>query len=1165
MQSKANRLQCFFAIVVTLGIGARVAWAATDGVTSASRPAGMIGWWGFDKFRGAIALDRSGLSNDALVRSGRLVRGVWGAGLACDGRRTTVRCAAASGINPTKALTIEAWVRLASNRYTGHPPIVRKEGAFALRFGEGKLGLALWIGGKISYVFSKRRDWPTDRWMHVAATYDGKRMRLFADGREVSGSPRPQVGAIDSSTADVYIGSSAGGSGLHGAIDEVRLFDGAAGAAQVRSAWAAGKENLKAQAKRPFQPREIGSADALAVFRKPKREIRMVADGYLWIDAEDFDDYGGWWIDTQFVHLMGSAQLIAAGVGTPVKDATCDLPVPTAGTYRVWVRARNWLADHAPGRFQLLVGGKPLGPTFGQATKTEWLWQDAGTVELAKGNVKLALHDLTGYYGRCDAIVLTTDLKYAPPSGVAAIRAERARLTGLSLKPKPVGEYDVIVVGAGAAGCCAAIASARTGAKTALIQNRPVLGGNASIECGVGVAGAGSLHRNARESGIIEECGRVKARYGYPKMSEPFRIVTAAEKDLTVFLNRHVFAAEMRDDKTIAAVKAVDTLTGEITSYRAKVFLDCTGDGWVGFFAGAKFARGREARAKYNESLAPAKADDITMSGCIMGRRAVSYAAKYVGEPTAYVPPKWAPKFPPIDQFGRRPRGIGGQWWLEHAGTIDDIYQAERARDELIRISFGYWDWIKNVSPMRDRAARYRLAYVPITDAKRESRRLIGDYVLTQNDVQAGRVFADRISYGGWPIDVHHPEGIFSGRKGPFHCNPRVPIYTIPFRCLYSANVDNLLFAGRCMSVTHIALGTVRVQGTLAATGQAAGTAAALCTQMNLTPRALGRRHIRRLQQTLVKHDQYIPAIGNDDPGDLARRATITASSTAEHDEFDRTRFRPLRRDGRHELNMPRAMMFPRGRHKRIKTIFCLLTNRSDKPATVTLHLRTADKPADFTNTKDLTVSTATIAPRKKTWLPFTVNTATDSPYLWAWLDKNADLSWERMADAPPSSSRAYGGDGRWTPVPGQYYALHTDPPTSVPSQYAAKNITNGITRIVGRTPNLWSSDPKHPMPQWLQLDLPTPARANTAYLTFDTDMNAPFHTVPLVPQCVRDYTLTYHDGKTWRPLDAVRGNFQRRRVHRFPTISARRFRLTIQATNGTPAARVFEVRLCEE
>lgn len=899
---------------------------------------------------------------------------------------------------------------------------------------------------------------------------------------------------------------------------------------------------------------------------KPTRQVTMVQPGFLWIDAEDFADYGGWKLDTQFVHLMGSGYLLAPGVGNPVKDATTQIGVPQPGRYRLWVRTKNWYRPDAPGRFQVSVNGQLVHQVLGTANTEAWLWQSAGEFDLSAGVLRLGLHDLTGYFARCDALILTTDLRYTPPDTVEGIAQERSRLTGLSLDPKLAGEFDVIVVGAGGAGCCAAIASARLGAKTALIQDRAVLGGNASVEIGVPINGAGSLHPNARESGVIEEAGRIKARYNYPKMSEAFALLARQEKNLTVFFNRRVVAADMQSPKHIAGVRAVDTLTGAMTSYRAKIFLDCTGDGWLGFYAGAQYRHGRESRAEFNESLAPEKADRINMSGTIMNTadRAFCFRSENVGHPVPYTPPAWAAKLPPPERFGRRVMHAGGDWWLEREGTIDSIADAEKSRDELIRISFAYFGFLKNTWSERHLAANYALTWVPWTEGKRESRRLVGDYLLNQNDAQGGVMFSDRVSYGGWPLDVHHAQGIYSGPEGPFHCDAHVPIYSIPFRCLYSVNIDNLLFAARNMSVTHIALGSVRVQGTLSALGQAAGTAAALCLQRQRTPRELGQKHIAELQQTLLKYDQYIPGLKNEDPRDLARKARVTASSTASCEEFGRGE---VKRETSHPLATSRAVMFPRGAHGRLDSVYLYLASQRDDAVDLTLHLRQSDASGDFSATADTATAQAKLPAKKQGFIEFPVRCSVEKPYVWVWLEPTKGVAWSLMTGAPLGACRAYGGkqDKEWTVVKGQYYACYTKPTLAMPRDFSPGNVINGVTRIVGETPNLWVSDPAQPIPQWIELDFSSPTRLNTAYLTFDTDMNVPFHTEPLVPECVRDYELAYHDGNQWIRLASVTDNFQRRRVHRFDAITTQRLRLTVLATNGSDSARVFEIRVYDE
>lgn len=899
----------------------------------------------------------------------------------------------------------------------------------------------------------------------------------------------------------------------------------------------------------------------LVVFRPPPKEAKMAVDGFLWVEAEDFTDYGDWKLDTQFVHKMGSAYLLACGLGSPIGNASTTVQLPQAGTYRVWVRTKNWLKEFSPGTFTVAVNGRKSKQVLGAAPREVWTWESAGEFELSTGSVKLALVDLSGAFARCDALLLTRDLGYAPPEALEAFRRERARLTGMPEKIEDAGEFDVIVVGAGTAGCGAAVAAARNGAKTALVQDRPVLGGNASSELGVPTCGASVSHPNARESGLNEEANLIRVKNGHHKMSEAYLAQMVGEKNLTVFNNRRVMAAEMKDVSTIAAVQAVDTLTHAASRYRGKIFIDCTGDGWVGYYAGAAYRFGRESRDEFGESAAPEKADAITMSGCIMGNLALAYRAENTGKEVAYTPPAWAVKLLPPEEFHRDPRGFaGGQWWLEHPGDVDDLEDPERARDELIRITFAYWGWIKNGWEKNALARQYALAYVPYMDARRETRRLVGDYILKQQDAEQGVMFPDRISYGGWSLDVHNPKGIHSGKEGPYYYDGHVPIYSIPFRTLYSTNIVNLLFAGRHMSVTHIALGTVRVEATLSTAGQAAGTAAALCLRRGVTPRELGRRHIGELQQQLLKDDQYIPELKNEDPADFARSAKVAASSVQRFSEFSR---KDVKTDDAHELNMPRAVLFPRGLTERIGTVnLCLISERKDAVET-TLHLRDASSSGDFTSAKDLATATAKVPAGKRAYVAFKLDCAVTQPYLWLWLPKTPGVSWALVASSMPEGCRAYGAT--WTVVKGQQYAFFTEPALRFATDCKPENVIDGFSRIVGKTSHLWASDPKQALPQWIELDFGKPVEMNSVRLTFDTDLNTKFPVKPVVPQCAKDYRIEAFDGQVWKEVDAAKGNFLRHRVHGFQTQPVAKLRLTVDATNGDPSARVFEIRAYRE
>lgn len=627
-------------------------------------------------------------------------------------------------------------------------------------------------------------------------------------------------------------------------------------------------------------------------FRKPPRKIREEVSGFLWADAADFGDYGGWALDTQFVGFMGSSYLIAHGTGTPVEDARLEIPNVTPGRYRLWVRSKNWIPGHSPGQFALIVNGRDCGKVFGAQAQPGWNWEDGGVHELS-GPTLLSLCDRTGYYGRCSSVILTRDLNYEPPVSLATFTSERARLSGVSEKPVAGGSFDVVVVGAGTAGCCAAIAAARQGAKTLLISDRPVVGGNASIELGVGMQGAAQFHEFARESGIVEEAGRLcAARNKQGFMTRPFADLIAAEPNLTLVENSFLEGVD-KAGSTIRSVTVHDTLTGARTVFSGTLFVDTTGDGWLGHHAGAEYRVGREARSEFNESLAPETEDRVTMSGCLRAPRegfdgCLFYRSEKMSSPQPYTAPNWVYELPPFPDF-QRGRGYddkmeshakSGIWWLEHRGIVDDLNDPEGARDELLRINFSFWNHMKNNWPAKERIANYRLDYVPFSNAKRETRRLMGDYILNQNDCVSARHFEDVIGHSGWMLDIHAVDGIFS-TSGPFDSHEKIPVCEIPYRCLYSKNIDNLMMAGRNVSVTHYALGTVRVQGQTSVMGQAAGTAAALAIHHGTSPRGVYQKHIRQLQQTLLKNDQFIPKVGNADAEDLARRAVVSASSAA--------------------------------------------------------------------------------------------------------------------------------------------------------------------------------------------------------------------------------------------------------------------------------------------
>jgi len=319
------------------------------------------------------------------------------------------------------------------------------------------------------------------------------------------------------------------------------------------------------------------------------------------VEAEAFADRGGWVTDPQFIETMGSPYLLAHGLGTPVANAKTEVEFPETGRYRVWVHAKDWVPAHHPGRFKVIVSGRELPPTFGENGR-DWSWQNGGSVEIRNRRVKIELKDLTGFDGRCDAIYFTTDRGAEPPANTdAAMKAWRRRLLSLPETPPVAGEFDLVVVGGGVAGCCAAVTSSRLGLRVALVQERPVLGGNASSEIRIGPYG---LSR-PRVDEIIAGLGR----------PQPF----AAEKNLRIFFNLHAFAVQKAGQR-IRAVDACDVLTGKELRLAAPLFVDCTGDGWVGFWAGAEYRQGREGYTEFNESLAPNEPDRRTHGNSVVFR-----------------------------------------------------------------------------------------------------------------------------------------------------------------------------------------------------------------------------------------------------------------------------------------------------------------------------------------------------------------------------------------------------------------------------------------------------------------------------------------------------------------------------------------------------------------
>lgn len=441
-------------------------------------------------------------------------------------------------------------------------------------------------------------------------------------------------------------------------------------------------------------------------------------------------------------------------------------------------------------------------------------------------------------------------------------------------------DADVVVVGGGWAGVSAATAALNSGASVVLVHDRPVLGGNSSSEIRLHILGADEhgarSDTDSRESGLVEEFRLHEAVRNPHRSYGVFDLLMYEmiyrRQGLTVLLNTSCCGVVMKSDSRIAAALATRPSTEDVFVIRGKIFIDTTGDGRLGAEAGAQFRTGREGRTEFGESLAPPQPDNQMLGSSIL------FTTRKYDHPIPFAPPDWAIRFPKCEDLPHRSHGSWewGFWWVEWGGHIDTIRDNEKIRDELIAAALGVWDHIKNSGKHPD-SANWALDWFGFIPGKRESRRFIGDHTLIQQEVQAGEQFEDGVAYGGWPIDLHPSIGIYSKEKPCLQI--RVPMYNIPFRCLYSRNIDNLLFAGRDAGISHAAFGSTRVMATGSVMGLAVGTAAAMCVRNRCTPRELGRQAIGQLQQQLLRDDAYIIGVSNSDPNDLARTAEVRASS----------------------------------------------------------------------------------------------------------------------------------------------------------------------------------------------------------------------------------------------------------------------------------------------
>ena len=724
---------------------------------------------------------------------------------------------------------------------------------------------------------------------------------------------------------------------------------------------------------------------------------------------------------------------------------------------------------------------------------------------------------------------------------------------------------DFIVIGGGVAGTVAAIAAARLGAETVLVQNRPVLGGPSSSECcqnsdGAFITGAPEyVNRGAMETGILEEMRReayFRSANGWRQhWSLVMREWAEREEKLTLLLNTEVYEVETQGNH-IVSLKA--RTLGSETEYllRAPLFADCSGDSFVGFSAGAEYRIGREARHEFQESLAPEQPDRKTMGSSI------AFRAVDTGHMIPFKAPEWAYKIHSDDDLPYRMHNNPkqGYWWLEYGGEIDTIHDNEEIYRKLLSILFGMWDHVKNGGDHG--AENYAIEWISAIPGKRESRRLMGDYILTQNDLMNHPDFPDAVACGGWPIDIHPPEGVF-GKGHPGTTPPFIfpGVYPIPFRCLYSRNIDNLMMAGRNISVTHVALGSTRVMATCALCGQAVGSAGALCRKHACTPRELGEKHISELKNILYRNDQVLPWMPS-------MEEKIFSSAEADSDmvlRLDSPAGKlPLVPEPRNpEIYDPcdeppadrrRGQMFPVATD-RIDRISVRFQNRTGKALSVKGSLHVTRTPGVFEG-EEIAERECLVPPGENVEGVFEFHMPLVCGSVFLLLEEVPGVSVLTEKRHLP---------GVYCKPDGCYFSddnfcFSVEPPQHV---FVPENTVDTPPRP-GLSPNLWISDPAQGFPQTLTLHCAKETACSGIELIFDTNLDKK-HPFGAAAECVRDYKVEALRGGQWITAAEVSGNYQRVRRHTFTRMSASAFRLTVFATNGDPSARVYQFRVCSE
>ena len=731
-------------------------------------------------------------------------------------------------------------------------------------------------------------------------------------------------------------------------------------------------------------------------------------------------------------------------------------------------------------------------------------------------------------------------------------------------------ESDLVIVGGGAAGTCCAVTAARAGVKVVLIQDRPVLGGNASSEIRLWLLGAtthmGTNNRWAREGGVINEImmeNLWRNPEGNPLIFDTVLLeLVHNEPNITLLLNTACFEVRKETADRIASVTAYCSQNETLYEVKAPLFCDASGDGVAGFLSGAAFRMGAEAELEFGEKFAP-KGE----FGYLLGH-SIYFYSKDAGRPVTFVPPSFAladieQKIPRYRSFNTSDHGCQ-LWWLEWGGRLDTVHETETIKWELWKVVYGVWNYIKSSGKFPE-AANLTLEWVGQIPGKRESRRFEGDHMLTQHDIIERRRHDDAVAFGGWSIDLHPADGVFAGIAGSHHLHSK-GIYQIPYRCLYSRNIENLFLAGRIISSSHVAFGSTRVMSTCSHAAQAVARAAALCLEFHELPRDIARpERMRLLQQRLGRDGQHIPAVSIPDPSDLAQQATISATTTLSLSELPPGG--PLR-----PLDRRTAQLIPLAAGK-VPAFSVRVDSETEKELEVELLA-----PSDpWHHTPDVVLGRLSVlipaGKEQDVRLDFDVDLKKPG-YVFLRFPEALGVSLHtstlritgllRLHYGYMESTVHVGGEHFEVYVPerrpgGHNLAIKFHPPLA---GFEAGNLRNGWQRPTS-TVNAWVASPEDPSPA-VHLDWPVPQELSAVSLFFDGDFDHSMESVLMghperaVVFCVKRFEVLDEAGRVVASADDNHQSV----VHLKwcePVVTSR-LTVRILETWGAPAA-VFEIR----